>query len=78
MVIAEEPGTIFKNPTGDSPIRNDYRVGKYRFSIICVFRRKPPPDSDSFRHLIPIEVATPFRLIPPWESDPFRHPLERV
>jgi len=41
----------------------------------CVFRRKPPPDSDSFRHLIPIQVATRFRLIPPWESDPFRHPL---
>lgn len=31
----------------------------------CVFRRKPPPDSDSFRHLIPIEVATQFRSIPP-------------
>jgi len=44
----------------------------------CVFRRKPPPDSDSFRHLIPFEVATPIRLIPPWESDPFRHPLERM
>ena len=41
----------------------------------CVFRRKPPPNSDSFRHLIPIQVATQFRLIPPWESDPFRHPL---
>ncbi|MDO9110210.1 MAG: hypothetical protein Q7U40_06105, partial [Desulfatirhabdiaceae bacterium] len=43
-----------------------------------VFRRKPPPDSDPFRHLIPIQVATQFRLIPPWESDSFRHPLERV
>ena len=45
--------------------------------FVCVFRRKPPPDSDSFRHLIPIEVATRFRLIPPWESDSFRHPLGR-
>ena len=42
----------------------------------CVFRLKPPPDSDSFRHLNPLQVATQFRLIPPWESDPFRHPLE--
>jgi len=59
---------------------------QFRFAVIggllssppesCVFRRKPPPDSDSFRHLIPIQVATQFRFIPPWESDPFRHPLE--
>ena len=33
--------------------------------INCVFRRKPPPDSDSSRHPIPIDSAMAIRSIPP-------------
>jgi uncharacterized protein (TIGR00369 family) len=31
---------------------------KHEIEMSCVFRRKSPPGSDLFRHLIPIEVAT--------------------
>ena len=69
--------TIEKEKAEIKLFQGSWMPEEYIYPFECVFRRKPPPDSDSFRHLIPIEVATQFRFIPPWESDSFRHPLGR-
>jgi len=48
---------IEKNTHFYTVIKNQYYI--VPSELMCVFRRKPPPDSVSFRHSIPAQAATP-------------------